>query len=613
MNAGADYYYYNGGGSGNQQELRRTVENRVGQYLCQRIATPGSQGDTRWEFSRPACVRIVAAPWNITGRTQIKNGSAGTYGTSQINAAPGNMLYWNHRLDRGGSGTPSAINYRITRFVEGGSSSVLAESSTSAFPFTRSADTTAGYRYTVRQDDVDRRVCQSMRWNPTAHNNTAQTTTQACAFIPYNYQLTPSVTPSVPDGGIVELGNTVDIRHSLVNSGPTKSRPAEWRLVEVIIPSGGGTPQTGGASAQDPCIYRPGAASCEVIDSGTNRVFNPGSVLLGIESDRVIGDLDVGTKICWGLSVVARSHSDTRWQHSALSCVSVGKKPKVQFWGGDVRSGSQVRTSLSRTGGQLYSSWAEYAIASSGVVDSASGAAFSGRWDQGRPYGVTDQPLYNRLTFANSGPSFGSYGPIVPSEVPASFSAADGAAVVPSGSVSVGSLSSGRHFRTGNLTIDGGEVSGRVVVYVRGTATINGNIAYAGGSYDISNLPQLVVYAHNIVINENVTEVNGWLIARGLGSSYVSTCGPVSAPSSWLSYSGSPLTSRVCNQPLMINGPVISNHLYLKRTGGGERAAAGQPAEVINLRPDTYMWAQNQARGSSSISTMHVRELPPRF
>lgn len=613
---GAEYYYYNGGGSGNQQELRKTVENRVGQYLCQRIATPGSQGDTRWEFSRPACLRIVAAPWNITGSTRIKNGSSGTYGTSQINAAPGNMLYWDHRLERGGSGTPSSINYRITRFVEGGSTSVLAESSTTAFPFSRSADTTASYRYTVRQDDVGRRVCQSMRWNPTAHNNTGQTTTQACAFIPYNYRLTPSLTSSTSfSGGAIEPGASLNINRIVRNAGPTKSRDAEWRMSEVIVRQGTGLPnEGGGTSNQAPCssYFRPASGSCEEIDRGTGVVFNPGDHPLGSVT-RTIGDLNVGDRVCWALSVNNHVHNSPagEWRHSQLYCLTVGKTPKVQLWGSDVRSNSTVSTGISSINGRMYGSWAEYAIMSSGTVSSSSGAGLSSG-NTGRP--PVSELDRNRLTFANaySGtPSFGNFTATIPSSTfPPNYTDNTGTNIAANSTVNLGSTASGVYRSAGNLTIAGGEVAAGKTLIIKApasTVTITGDITYANGPYtDTSSLPQLVISARNIVIRDNVNVVNAWLIAR---SGYISTCNVPPSSGGW----ASDLNSNVCNQRLAINGPTIASKLYLRRTFGADVAHRGSPAEILNLRPDAYLRGQATSSQSSSIGTEFVKELPPRF
>jgi hypothetical protein len=219
---------------------------------------------------------------------------------------------------------------------------------------------------------------------------------------------------------------------------------------------------------------------------------------------------------------------------------------------------------------------------------------------------------YNRLTLGNTSTPYG-YGTSVPSsDVPGSFKNTAGEQITSESAESFSvSDKSGEYYRADNLTITGGEipVNGRVIIKATGTVTISDDITYASGPYDgtTSKVPQLVIYANNIVIDENVNEVNAWLIANRTSGSYVSTCGTVTGD--WLTG----LNSTTCNQPLKVNGPITANHLYLRRTSGSEAANRNAPAEVLNLRPDTYLWAQSETQRSGSISTQYIRELPPRF
>ncbi len=171
----------------------------------------------------------------------------------------------------------------------------------------------------------------------------------------------------------------------------------------------------------------------------------------------------------------------------------------------------------------------------------------------------------------------------------------------------VGDLASGRYRRAGNLTIQGGTVQQGKTIVIRatGTVTIAGDLLYEAGPYTSSSaIPQLVIIAASIVVNDTVQNVNAWLVAPA-GS--VSTCGAVTG--GWLAG----INSTVCTQPLQINGPVVADRLYLRRTHGGERANPGLPAEILNLRPDAYLWAYGQSRTSGAIKTTYTRELPPRF
>ena len=129
-------------------------------------------------------------------------------------------------------------------------------------------------------------------------------------------------------------------------------------------------------------------------------------------------------------------------------------------------------------------------------------------------------------------------------------------------------------------------------------------------------LPQLIIYAKNIIIEPSVGEVNAWLITQKDG--YVSTCGVVISAGAWLSG----VSDVSCGKQLKINGPIKTGRLFLRRTYGGKHASSakndpnmhpGTPAEIINLRADTYIWAYNNYQNTGAISTMNVRELPPRY
>ena len=165
---------------------------------------------------------------------------------------------------------------------------------------------------------------------------------------------------------------------------------------------------------------------------------------------------------------------------------------------------------------------------------------------------------------------------------------------------------------TGALTLRGTELKGRqIVIRAQGTVTIEDNITYKNAkSSHFAELPQLIIISEsgNIVIGENVERLDAWLIAK---RGYVSTCGAVAGH--WTDG----LTASVCNKRLMVNGPVIADKIYLRRTfgesGSGDHDHPGVPAETFNLRPDVYLYGYSRTQGAGSISTMYTKELPPRL
>ena len=267
---------------------------------------------------------------------------------------------------------------------------------------------------------------------------------------------------------------------------------------------------------------------------------------------------------------------------------------------------------MAYTNQNVYGSWGEYGIIANGKADSASGAGLSSSFN-GRS-GVTPRD-YNKLTFANI-PKYGNFSST--SSVPDNFTlpSVGGVKGSVSGNVDVNSLASGE-YNAGNVTLTGSKLSvGKsIVIKSSGVVRISGDLLYTDTN-DVRQLPQLIIYAKNIIIESSVGEVNAWLITQKDG--YVSTCGVVISAGAWLSG----VSESSCGKRLKVNGPIKTGHLFLRRTYGGKHASSakndpnmhpGTPAEIINLRADTYIWAYNNYRNTGAISTMNVRELPPRY
>ena len=268
---------------------------------------------------------------------------------------------------------------------------------------------------------------------------------------------------------------------------------------------------------------------------------------------------------------------------------------------------------MAYTNQNVYGSWGEYGIIANGRADSASGAGLSSSFN-GRS-GVTPRD-YNKLTFANI-PKYGNFSST--SSVPDNFTlpSVGGARGNISGNVDVNSLASGE-YNAGNVTLTGSKLSvGKsIVIKSSGVVRISGDLLYTDTN-DVRQLPQLIIYAKNIIIEPSVGEVNAWLITQKDG--YVSTCGVVISARDWLNG----VSESSCGkQQLKINGPIKTGRLFLRRTYGGKHASSakndpnmhpGTPAEIINLRADTYIWAYNNYQNTGAISTMNVRELPPRY
>jgi hypothetical protein len=268
------------------------------------------------------------------------------------------------------------------------------------------------------------------------------------------------------------------------------------------------------------------------------------------------------------------------------------------------------------TPGNVFGSWGEYGVGATGQITGfGSGSAFSGLSTSS-----TSQCAYSLMTFANTENTaacvnttkLGNYANtnMIP-DVKTYFPVPAGAADAGPNSISDQSFR-GVHGASGDFTLNGGTINaGRwlVINAPESTITIAGDINYQDTDLQrIENIPQLVIIAKHINIQGNVRNIDAWLVATAdeAGEGTINTCSDVAL--------NQPLSTSICSNELRVNGPVIAQKLYLRRTAGaGQLAAAGTPAEVFNLRPDAYLWGMSQAAGSGRLETVYSRELPPRF
>ncbi len=452
-----------------------------------------------------------------------------------------------------------------------------------------------------------------------------------CTPIPitsYNYNLVPLIDLDV--AGVAEVDSSLTATAKLRNDGPSKSKPnTEWQFVKMIVGPGATLPVAGtSVSTTSPCTYY--GNGCVPISSGSTDFDGGDTTTLASKTESVV-DIAVGSRICYATSVKPYNHTTSSWRHSAPSCVTIGKKPKVQIWGGDLsvgrtfsgdiskpKSAVETSTSVKNGGSNTFGSWVEYGIfAPSSIAGTASVAGLAG--PTGNAFSI--QSNWSKLTFANGGQlnktadcngvvKFGCFATAgTMGSIPdVAARLAPGTAGTPiGGSVLLDGLN-GNYYASGNLTIDSGAIakSRTVIIKAAGTVFINGDIKYTSDPlYSLGDIPQVVIIANNIQIKDSVTNVDSWLIANG-SQGVVYTCNNNNFSQK--------LRDGVCKDRLTINGPVMAKKLLLTRTAGsGMGAASGEPAEVLNLRADAYLWAMNRAGGQGGVRTLETKELAPRF
>lgn len=419
----------------------------------------------------------------------------------------------------------------------------------------------------------------------------------------------------------------------------TKSKPTKWVITLMKVPVNVVMPDVPeGVSSQEPCNYFDGGAlsDCRVASQGT-AVFGggpggPNGGGGGVSGGFSVPDEYAGTELCYALSIFpnqsdplftsASYGGSDQWFHASFSrqanCVMVVKKPKFQVLGGDLAVGKTTDSSTTSKGGNIlasnsvlsgrtFGSWAEYGIlATGGITGMASGSMFAGGSSG------SSACLISKLTFANTASStncdgtLGRYSFKTPMRDVASFFPIDNLTPKLSSNINVSALASGYYTSTNSsLTVSGGYIGKSVVLNMPNTdITITGNInANTAPLTAIGQLGQLVIIAKNIYIQGNVSQIDAWLIAQ---KGTVNTCIDVSE--------SAPLSVNICNQQLRVNGPVSTNRLILKRTYGSDPGGEkGVPAEVFNLRADTYLWIYANSLKDNRYRSTYLIEQPPRL
>ena len=202
-------------------------------------------------------------------------------------------------------------------------------------------------------------------------------------------------------------------------------------------------------------------------------------------------------------------------------------------------------------------------------------------------------------------------------------------------------------------TLGDGKNDNTLVFYINGDLTIDQNICLGTGcsndptklrtyntiSTDASaKLPQVVIFANNVYITQDVNRVDAWLIVP---SGTIDTCKGFSIGNNLAARDAKQLYASYgnCYKTLVVNGPIYANNIALKRTAGNNHGFAPDdtttdvldrslgstgdptdatkgsvaPAEIFNLRADAYIWAYNQAERYSEAVVTYTRELAPRY
>lgn len=594
----------------------RDDSGRIVYRLIRRCANPIGDGATglpeveRWSVRDNSFIQRADANGNPTG---------GSLGATVNNARPGERYIFNHNIVNQG---PNALDRDITTwrsYTYPGNSNGRADEATGGNG-TQNEQTVRNITDNtgiIPATAAGQQWCSRAYAQPRAYNSGSQLEgTRLCVNVPYDYELTPHVSVGGNLGTSVEQGSTgttVDPR--VENAGPTQSRGTIWQLIRFEVapdaPDSSWTDRNGN-NDNDACAThstRPGVGNCQVVSDGNGSVFSVGSTELNRYTHDT-GDTPIGSRICFVLSVSTPTEAtNPSWGHSQPACIMVVKKPKLQVHGGDMWAGRQfsddeaesepanITTGTSTIEGTTYGSWAEYgAFATGSISGIASGAGLAG----GKPQSEAIARNLNHLTFANT-PAYGGYttNPGFLPDYAGIYGGSGGQG--PGQSLNLNNAE-GEYFSNGNVTVEaGGAIAkGKDIVVHANNVVINNSIAYEDGYANLEEIPRVIIIAEgSISIAPEVERIDAWLISKDT----LYTCNQRAE-----------LTIDVCNRQLVVNGPVATKEISLRRTHGSDSPETRDtPAELFNLRPDAILSAYESALGRDRAQTVYQVELPPRF
>ena len=303
-----------------------------------------------------------------------------------------------------------------------------------------------------------------------------------------------------------------------------------------------------------------------------------------------------------------------QYKYSAIddsNCSLSVKYPKVQIQSHDLRVGGDANTSYEQVDSPQYGSWSEYAVMMNGCNQggrTSSGAGLYRGSNTSPSSGLFD---LNELSFANTGDvcdgGVGEYGGVSDFDeddyLGVEENREDPGSTFSSSSVSFGTDANGKGIRK--------------IYDHKGTLRITNNITYNDMFSSVRGIPRVIIAADDIIIDDDVTRIDAWLISRGS----LSTC-DLGTEDSNFQYSTA-LDADMCDKQVIFNGPVMASKIYLHRTYGsfdGEAESGDArndqreaPAEVFNLRPDAFLSAYAGNNTPPVATTDYVVEVPPRF
>jgi hypothetical protein len=629
--------------------LSRVGLSDVGQNICRRATfKPQSYSNSNgWGTSGWSCVRVISK-WTVTPSTTI-NGKTGT-----INIQPAKTTNFAHSLTgnnhvlKDTSGKDVAVKGTVSQTGLPNNTDPLGSvnSLTASNTDGKYGNATGTNSFTIAQngDEIGKTICQALtvdkqQWD----NQKAKAGDVACAHIPYNYDILPSVVGTSELSQ--EAGQPIKVGMSLLVDPVQGTDPSAQYETKTLD----------GVTAQLICETNGVKNSgCPGWDSEQTKVTNSGyyksdfSGSIGQEVNWTVpGKAVVGTKYCFTTRILDKatvvSGNNQGGKDSGQKCFQVVKGPNLQIHGGESWSGENCEGVVKAGGfkakepsdqvGVVSSSWSQYGLFALGGVDDGFG---SGGWIKPLSSAITanglttlerskllkfaSDPAGEYLKGSTGSHCITNYYNYYQKRVGASerSTSTDLPSVLSSLASGSGASTNPKRIAwiQGNTTIDASSVNllaGQdTLIIADGNITIVNNVNIYAGTYNggITTLPQLTVVAKgNIIIEPSVTRLDGIYVA---GSTFY-TCGDTSSigeniPNGRFSLTGA------CASQLRVNGAIIAKATRFQRTAGSADIYDGLPAELVSYPATIWLQEYGYRRGlDSDMRVVFYREVAGRI
>lgn len=150
--------------------------------------------------------------------------------------------------------------------------------------------------------------------------------------------------PTISDDG----ESKISVNAQTANKGSATSDNVDWVVSRFVVAPGGSLSKNAGRS--HPKDNFSGYREYTSQYSGNKQFITGGAnIVANYEDDQA--KYPMGTQLCYVNSVSQQASGNRNWEHSKPACVTISKviRPKVQVWGGDIKTNDQVITGITKS------------------------------------------------------------------------------------------------------------------------------------------------------------------------------------------------------------------------------------------------------------------------